>query len=98
MWSLLVHLAAVGVGISEHVARELDYHHLHTETNTECRNVVGPGVFDGGNLSFYATLSESRADDHSVHGVDAFGHVVVGESLRIYELQYGLVVVVCSCL
>ena len=98
VWSLFVHLAAVGIGISENVACELNHHHLHSKTDAKCRDVVGAGVFYCRYLTFYASLSESGADDHTVESFEQFLHVALVEVLGVDECQHCLVVVVCSSL
>ena len=98
MRCLLVHLTAVGVSISEHVAGELYYHHLHAETYTECRYVVRTGIFGGNNFSLYTSLSKSRADDNAILSGKHLSNILVVYLLRVDECQYGLPVVVCASL
>ena len=52
MLSLWIHLCAVGISKSQHIAGELNHHHLHTQTNAESGDVVGAGILNGGDLSF----------------------------------------------
>ena len=93
MRCLLVHLTAVGISISEHVAGELYYHHLHAETYTECRYVVRTGIFGGNNFSLYTSLSKSRADDNAILSGKHLSNILVVYLLRVDECQYGLPVV-----
>ena len=65
-----IHLRAVRILISEHIAGELDDHRLHTQTDAEGRDVVGTGVLDGCNLAFDASLSEAWTDDDASHAVE----------------------------
>ena len=81
MWSLLIHLATVGIGITEHVACEFDNHHLHTEANTECGYIVRASVVSCHNFSLDTTLSEARAYHHAVETGELFGYVLLGEEL-----------------
>ena len=48
------------------IARELDDHGLHAETNAEVRNLVFPGVPYGRDHSFHAALAESARDQNAV--------------------------------
>ena len=55
-------------------------------------------VFDGGYLALDASLSESRADDHSVKSFKLLIHVGLGEVLRVDKVEHRLAVVVCTSL
>ena len=96
MRRLLVHLATVGVGVTEHVASELDDHHLHAEADAEGGDVVCAAVVGCHNLSLDATLSESRADEDAVLTLELLCHVVLCEVFGIDEGDVHLAVVVCS--
>ena len=63
---VLIHLATVGIGQMEHIARELNDHNLHAEADAEGRHVVLSAVLSCQNLSFYASCAEPRADDDAV--------------------------------
>ena len=91
---LLVHFTAVGIGITQHVAGKLDYHHLHAKANAKGRDVVGAGVFDGGYLALNASLSESGADDHAVKSGKLLLDIAFVEHFRVDKLEHRLVVVV----
>ena len=94
MWRLLVHLAAVGIGVAQDVTGKLDDNHLHAEADAEGRDVVCAGVVGSHNLTLNASLSEARADDHAVLSCQLLCHVVVGEMLRVDERDVHLMVVV----
>ena len=63
---VLIHLATVGIGQMEHIARELNDHNLHAEADAEGRHVVLSAVLSCQYLSFYASCAEPRADDDAV--------------------------------
>ena len=77
----LVHLTAVGVFHTEDIARELNNHHLHSETDAEGRYVVGSGIFCGSYLSFYSTLSETWTYQYSIHALYALRYILPCEIL-----------------
>ena len=56
------------------------------------------GVFDCNNLALDTSLTESGTDDHSVKSFKLLGHVGLAEILRVYKVEHGLAVVVCSSL
>ena len=94
--SLFIHFTAVGIGISQYVSCEFDDNTLHTQTDTECRYVVCTAVLDSCGLTFDTTLSESRADDDTVHVFQVLFNVVVGQVLAIDKVNVGLAVII-SC-
>ena len=97
MRSLFVHFAAVGIGVSQHIARKFDGHALHAEADAECRHVVCAAVFGSDELSFDSSLAEARADDDSVHVFKLFFHVSFSQLLAVDEMDISLVVIVgCS--
>ena len=98
MRSLFVHFTAVGIGISQDVPCEFDDNALHTQTDTECRYVVCTAVLDSYELTFDTTLSESRADDDTVHVFQVLFNVVVGQVLTIDKVNVGLAVIISCCL
>ena len=96
--SLFIHLAAVGIGISQYIAGKFDGNALHTQADTECRNIVCTSVFDSYKLTFDTTLSEARADNDTVHVFDLLFHIFICQLLTVDEVDVGLAVVVCCCL
>ena len=95
--SNLVHLTAVGISIAQHVASKLNHNHLHTEADTEGRNVVGAGVVCRNNFSFNATLSEAWANEYAILSSQFFGYVVFCDIFRVDERDVHLMVVVSAC-
>ena len=94
--SLFVHLAAVGIGITQYIAGKFDGHALHTQTDTEGRHVVCTAIFDGDELTFDTALAESRTDDNSVHVFQLFFNVFFCQVLTVDEVDVCLAVVVGS--
>ena len=94
MRSLLVHLAAVGVGIAQHVAGKLYHHHLHAQTDAESRDVVRAAVVGSYNLALDATLSESRTNQYAVLAFYLLSHILLGQIFRVDECDVHLAVVV----
>ena len=94
VWSLLVHLAAVGVGIAQHVAGKLYHHHLHAQTDAESRDIVRAAVVGCYNLALDATLSESRTNQYAVLAFNLLSHVLLGQIFRVDECDVHLAVVV----
>ena len=94
--SLLVHFAAVGIGITQHVAGEFDHHHLHTQTDTEGRDIVCTGVFCSDDLAFDTSLAESRTDNHTRHALESLGNVFLGQLLTVYIVSLYLIVIIGS--
>ena len=95
---LRVHFRTVGIGVAEHVAGELYDHHLHAEAYTEGRLVVFAAILCGEEFAFRAALSEARANDNAVHGVDFFAYVLARQFLAIDKVCLHFVVVVSTCL
>ena len=79
MRSLLIHLARVGILVAQHVAGELDHHHLHTQADAEGRDVVGAGVVGSDDLALDASLAESRTDDYAILTLQLLSHVLFCE-------------------
>ena len=96
MRSFLVHLTAVGIGITQYVAGELDHHHLHTQTDTESWDIVRTGVFCGDDLAFDTSLTESRTDHDTRHAFKSLSNVLFGEFLTIYIMRLYLIVIIGS--
>ena len=95
---LLVHLAAVGVGIAQHVAGKLDNHHLHTQTDTKGGDVMGAGIVSGNQLALNATLAEAGTNHDTVLVFQQVGHVVFRNLLGVDVVDVYLVVVIGASL
>src|SRR5574344_209226 len=67
MFCLFIHFATVGIIITENVTGKFDNHHLHTETDTECRYIMCTGIMRSDDFAFYTALTESRTDYDTVH-------------------------------
>ena len=76
MGRLSIHLTTVGILIAQHVAGELDDHHLHAQTDAEGRDIVGAGIFGCDNLSLDAARAKARTDDDTRHPVELRSHIV----------------------
>ena len=98
MRSLLVHLAAVGVGIAQHVAGKLDNHHLHTQTDTKGGDVMGAGIVSGNQLALNATLAEAGTNHDTVLAFQQVGHVVFRNLFGVDVVDVYLVVVIGASL
>ena len=91
-----VHFGTVGVGIAQDVACKLNHHHLHAETDAEGGFIVLTAIASGQNFTLCSTLSEARADDDALHGIELFGDVVFVEFLAVDEVRFHFVVIVCA--
>lgn len=94
--SLFVHFARISIGISQYVTGEFDGNALHTQTDAECRNIMGTGIFDGDKLAIDATFAETRTDEHTRHAFQGFGDVVVCQLFTVDEVYRNLAVVVSA--
>ena len=83
MLRMLVELRRIGVFPAEDIARVFDYRALHAEADAEERYLVFSGVFDCGNLAFYAARSESSGNENAV---DVFQRVVFDRIYRINRI------------
>ena len=97
MGSLLVHFTAVGVLIAQHVAGELDDHHLHTQTDAEGGDVVGASVFGGDNLALDTACAEAWTDDDARQSIKFFGYVLGRDFFAVDEVDFGLHIVIDTC-
>ena len=96
MRGLRVHLGAVGVFHPEDVAGVFNHHHLHAQAYAEGDLVVGPAPAGGDDLAFYASLSEARAYDDSVHGGEFLPYVLFCNVFTLDEVGLDAAVVVCT--
>ena len=94
VWRVLIHLAAVGIGQFENIARILDDHDLHAEADAECRHVVLAAVLRCDDLALYASCAKAWADDDAVACVDSLRHIVLGELFAVDECEGCAAVVV----
>ena len=62
---------AVGAGEPEHVAGEVDRHHVQAEAQAQARDVVLTGVAGGGDLALDAPRPEPAGDDDAVEVAEA---------------------------
>ena len=91
-----VHLGAVGILESQHVACKLNDHHLHAQANAECGHVVRAAVFSGDDLSLYAPLSETRTDDDTGKSRQQVFDGLGGDVFAVDEGYFHLTVIVGS--
>ena len=98
MLRLAVEFGGVGISISQHIAGELYHHHLHTEADTESRQVLFAAIASGNKFSFRATLSESRTNHIACHSLKHLSHILIGDVLRVDEMATHLAVIVNTSL
>ena len=107
MGGVRVEFRGRGVCKAQHVAGELHHAHLHSKTYSQERDAVLTGILDGVDLSFQASLAESRSHQDSVHVLEIVGSVgvcyvfaedgvyihfaIIGGSCVYQGLLYGLV-------
>src|SRR5258708_34988985 len=65
-----VELGAVGVGLAQQIAPELDHGALHSETEPEIGGERGPGESGRGNLPLNAAMTEYDRDHEAVDLVE----------------------------
>ena len=94
MGCLLVHLTAIGILVTQHVAGKLYHHHLHTQTDTEGGDVMGAGVFGSNNLALYTTLTEAGANNDTLQALQLLGYILLCNLLAVHKVQLGLHIVV----
>ena len=94
MWCLRVHLAAVGIGIAQYVARKLYDHHLHAQTDAEGGNIVGATILGSNDFALYATLAEAWTDDYARHSREQLSDIALVNQFAIDEMRLHLAVVV----
>ena len=71
------HLRAIGILVAQHVAGELNDHHLHAQTDAEGWNVVGTGIFCSNDLTLDATLTEARTYHDTRHAVELVTNILL---------------------
>ena len=84
---LVVHLRTVSILVAQHVARKLNDHHLHTQTDAEGGNIVRTGVFRGDNLAFDTTLTEARTNQHALHALQFLCDILLCHLLAVDEVD-----------
>ena len=55
---------------------------------------MGTGVFGSDNLSFDASMTETRTDDYPLEAIQFLSHILLGNILTIHKVQLRLYVVV----
>ena len=55
------------------VTRVFNHSDLHTQTDTQIRNLVFTGIFDGGDLSFDAPLTKATGHQDGIYAVQSAG-------------------------
>ena len=98
VWSVLVHFARVGILIAEHVTGKLDYHHLHTQADTECRNVMLTSILSCDYLALYASVAESRADEDAILTCEFLSYVLLCDKFGVDVCDNRLAVVIHTCM
>src|SRR5260370_18063331 len=67
----LIELGRVGVLQPAHIARKLNHHGLHAQTNSEIWNFALAPIADSGNHAFHAALAESARNQNTYQPLDA---------------------------
>ena len=93
-----VHFAAVGILVTQHIARKFDNHHLHAQTDAEGGDVVRATVFGCNDLPFDTSCAEAGADDETCQACQFLGYVLVGDLFAVDKDGFHLVAVVCACM
>ena len=91
---LAVQFRGVRIFVAQDVARKFDHHHLHTQADTEGRQVVLAAILRGDEFPLRAALSESRANHVAGHAFEHFAHVLARDVFRIDEVAAHLSVIV----
>ena len=94
----LVHLVAVGIGITEDVTRNLNSHYLHTETDTKCEQVVLAAVLCSNYLPLETAWADTWTDDITVHTLEHLLNILLCDLLTVDEVRLDLAIVVCTAL
>ena len=66
MFGRLIYFTTVGIIIAQDVTCKLDYHHLHTQTNAECGNIVRTSIVGSNDFPFDTALPEPWTDHNTV--------------------------------
>ena len=82
-----VHLGAVGVSQTQHVAGELDDHALHTQANAERGHIVLAAPTQGDKLALNASLPKSWSDHNAIVVGEQFIDVAVVDVLTVDVVQ-----------
>ena len=88
MFCIRGHLTTVGILETQYIPCKLNNHHLHAQTDTEGRNIMGATVFSRYYFSFYATLSETRTNKHPLHSLQFFTNIFGIYVFAIDKMQF----------
>ena len=91
---LLVHLTAIGILVTQHVAGKLNDHHLHTQADTKGRYIIVASVFCCDNLTLYTTLTKAGTNHNTLQTAQLLGYVLLGNLLAVHEVQFSFHIIV----
>ena len=89
-----VHLGAVGVGQSQHVAGKLNHHALHTQADAERRHIMLTAPLQCNELALDATLAEARSHDNAVMSGKQLLDVAFGDVLAVDIVEFEAAVMI----
>ena len=94
--SVRFHFCRIGILQSHYIAGKFDHHALHTQTDTQTRDIVFTGILQCGKFTFNTTLSESRSNQDSVHIFQQFGSIAVIQFFGMEQMQIQLTIIINS--
>ena len=86
-------LAGMGVGNACHMARKLDHCHLHAQANAEKRDVILPGVANGGDHTLNAPVAKAARHKDAVYAAQMLPCILVGHLLGIHPTDVDVYIV-----
>ena len=98
IWGIGFHFRRVGFRQPHYVAGKFDHHALHTQTDTQARDIVFTSIFQCGKFPFNTTLPESRSDQDSIHIFQQFGCIAVIQFFGMEQMQIQLTIIINSSL
>ena len=97
MAGLGVHLGAVGIGQSQHIACELNDHALHTQADAEGGHIVLAAPLEGDKFALDASLPKAWSDDDAVMSGQELLDIGVGDVLAVDIVEFEAAVMVGAC-
>ena len=83
-------LTAVGVSIAENISCVFDYCSLHTETDSEIRNIMLTGIFCSHNLTFDTSVTEAARNKNTVNITEKLVNLVLCEKFAVNPLDFNI--------
>ena len=93
-----LHFARIRIGQTQHVACEFDHGALHTEADSQERDLVLTCIAHSDDLTFDTAVAEARGHEDTGHPAQLLGHILGCDLFRIDIAQLDLAVVHGPCM